>query len=277
MRVYMGELELELKGVKKGSKGDKLYSQQEIKLEQEEKYPFYLKVLAGYLVVWLILVIPRLMTGNSILGISFVFGLITVYFLHIIIEDYIRVKRARVGGIKINKEPSDLLGSGLNNVDLDKDELNMYVLVGKETKDSRVLAVRRLYAILHVDELGNIYLTEDCRTLRGIEEYRKTYCTDIELGDKEFEQFSATYKTIIANRKVEEELRKHKEVQELQRKELEEELKIQKQYLREYDSKHNLKTLPNNLAKERESLNITLKTIKNKLEVLESNLEDLPR
>lgn len=168
-----------------------------------------------------------------------------------------------------------------NNLMLDKElgnvtvkDLNKVVLVGDETKED-VLPVRRLYALLKINSKGEVYLTEDCRTLKAVEEYRKSYCKDAMLDESGMKKLNNAFKLvkedIVLEERIEESEKEIKEVSE----ELNKERELQHKYLVEYHQKYGETSEPTNLLEEKQRLDIKVEKLDNKLGDLTEDLGEL--
>lgn len=168
-----------------------------------------------------------------------------------------------------------------NNLMLDKElgnvtvkDLNKVVLVGDETKED-VLPVRRLYALLKINSKGEVYLTEDCRTLKEVEEYRKSYCKDAMLDESGMKKLNNAFKLvkedIVLEERIEESEKEIKEVSE----ELNKERELQHKYLVEYHQKYGETSEPTNLLEEKQRLDIKVEKLDNKLGDLTEDLGEL--
>src|SRR5699024_403366 len=138
-----------------------------------------------------------------------------------------------------------------------------------------VLAVRRLYTLLKINSKGEVYLTEDCRTLKSVEDYRKSYCKDAMLDESGMKKLNNAFKLvkedIILEERIEESEKEIKEVSI----ELNKERELQHKYLVEYHQKYGETSEPTNLLEEKQRLDIKVEKLDNKLGDLTEDLGEL--
>lgn len=167
-----------------------------------------------------------------------------------------------------------LLGTNRDGGYVSISDVNKIVLVGDETKED-ILEVRRLYILLKVNKEGEVYLTDRCRTLKEVEQYRQSYCKDTELREEDLKNLNSTFKTIMKELEYEE-LIKQSEVEiEKVSIELDKEREKQQKYLNEYHKKYGLDSKPTNLLNEKDRLDNKVVLLGNKLGDLTVDLEEL--